>query len=109
RASPVDRAAGKAQQRQFDALTANLQGRLDAAYVRNVNEKRLLVERAQRLVAAEDSRKAIDDAKALQQKWKEVGLTPRDEGQRLWEEFRQHCDAVFQKRQQEYAEHSAGR
>jgi hypothetical protein len=26
----------------------------------------------------------------------------------LWEEFRQHCDAVFQKRQHEYAEHSAG-
>ena len=106
--SPVDRAAGKPQQQQFDALTANLQGRLDAEYARNVKEKQLLVERAQRLVAAEDSRKAIDDAKVLQQKWKEVGLTPRDEGQRLWEEFRQHCDAVFQKRQQEYAEHSAG-
>ena len=106
--SPVDRAAGKALQQRFDALTGTLQERLDAAYARNVNEKRLLVERAQRLVAAEDSRKAIDDAKALQQKWKEVGLTPRDEGQRLWEEFRQHCDAVFQKRQQEYAQHSAG-
>jgi hypothetical protein len=106
--SPVDRAAGKPQQQQFDALTVDLQGRLDAEYARNVKEKQLLVERAQRLVAAEDSRKAIDDAKVLQQKWKEVGLTPRDEGQRLWEEFRQHCDAVFQKRQHEYAEHSAG-
>ena len=106
--SPVDRAAGKALQQRFDALSGNLQDRLDAEYARNVKEKQLLVERAQRLVAAEDSRKAIDDAKALQQKWKEVGLTPRDEGQRLWEEFRQHCDAVLQKRQQEYAEHSAG-
>ena len=106
--SPVDRAAGKPQQQQFDALTLDLQGRLDAEYARNVKEKQLLVERAQRLVVAEDSRKAIDDAKVLQQKWKEVGLTPRDEGQRLWEEFRQHCDAVFQKRQHEYAEHSAG-
>jgi hypothetical protein len=106
--SPVDRAAAKPQQQQFDALTVDLQGRLDVEYARNVKEKQLLVERAQRLVAAEDSRKAIDDAKVLQQKWKEVGLTPRDEGQRLWEEFRQHCDAVFQKRQQEYVEHSAG-
>jgi hypothetical protein len=106
--SPVDRAAAKPQQQQFAVLTLDLQGRLDAEYARNVQEKQLLVERALRLVAAEDSRKAIDDAKVLQQKWKEVGLTPRDEGQRLWEEFRQHCDAVFQKRQQEYAEHSAG-
>jgi Domain of Unknown Function (DUF349) len=106
--SPVDRAAGKSQQQQFETLTRGLQARLDAQYARNVKEKQLLVERAQRLVAAEDSRKAIDEAKVLQQKWKEVGLTPRDEGQRLWEEFRQHCDAVFAKRQQEYAEHSAG-
>jgi uncharacterized protein DUF349 len=104
----VDRAAGKTQQQQFDALSGTLHGRLDAEYARNVKEKRLLVERAQRLVAAEDSRKAIEDAKVLQQMWKEVGLTPRDEGQRLWEEFRLHCDAVFQKRQQEYAEHNAG-
>jgi Domain of Unknown Function (DUF349) len=26
----------------------------------------------------------------------------------LWEEFRQHCDAVFQKRQQEYSDYNAG-
>jgi hypothetical protein len=108
RHSPVDRAAGKALQEQFDALAASLQNRLDAEYSRNVEEKRLLVERAQRLVAAEDSRKAIEDVKALQLKWKDVGLVPRDEGQRLWEEFRRQCDAVFQKRQQEFAEHSAG-
>jgi hypothetical protein len=106
--SPVDRAAGKALQQRFDAVTGNLQNRLDAEYARNVKEKRLLIERVQRLAAAEDSRKAIEDVKALQLNWKDVGLVPRDEGQRLWEEFRRHCDAVFQKRQQEFAEHSAG-
>ena len=106
-ASPVERAAGKALQERFDALTASLQGRLDGEYARNLKEKESLVERAQRLVAAEDSRKAIDEVKALQHKWKDVGLVPRDAGQRLWEEFRQHCDAVFQKRQQEFAEYNA--
>jgi hypothetical protein len=106
--APVDRAAGKALQEQFSALTADLQARLDAEYARNLKERRSLVERAERLIGAEDSRKAIDDVKALQLKWKEVGLVPRDEGQRLWEEFRQHCDAVFQKRQQAFVEHSAG-
>jgi hypothetical protein len=108
RHSPVERAAGKSVQEKFDAVSAALQRRLDTEYARNLKEKQLLVERAQRLVAAEDSRKAIDDVKVLQQKWKEVGLTPRDEGQRLWEEFRQHCDAVFQKRQQEFADYNAG-
>ena len=108
RHSPVERAAGKALQEKFDAVSSSLQGRLDGEYDRNLKEKKSLVERAQRLVAAEDSRKAIDDVKVLQQKWKEVGLVPREEGQRLWEEFRQHCDAVFQKRQQEYSDYNSG-
>ena len=108
RHSPVERAAGKAVQEKFDAVSAGLQARLEGEYERNLQEKQSLVERAQRLVAAEDSRKAIDDVKVLQQKWKEVGLAPRDAGQRLWEEFRQHCDAVFQKRQQEYADYNSG-
>ena len=107
RHSPVERAAGRALQEKFDAVSSSLQGRLDGEYERNLQEKKALVQRAQRLVAAEDSRKAIDDVKVLQQQWKEVGLVPREEGQRLWEEFRQHCDAVFQKRQQEYADYNA--
>ena len=63
--------------------------------------KRTLVERTQKLLASEDSRAAIEEVKAIQQQWRTVGLVPRDEDQRLWEEFRQHCDAIFQKRQQE--------
>ena len=107
RYSAVDRAPGKALQQKFDALTASLQARLDAEYARNIKTKQTLVERAQRLLEAEDSRKAIEDVKALQQQWRTVGLVPRPEDQRLWEQFRQHCDAVFQKRQQESNEYTA--
>jgi len=108
RHSPVDRAAAKAVQEQFAATTASLQSRLDAEHARNVKEKRLLIERALRLIASEDSRKAIDDIKGLQQQWRGVGPVPREQEQPLWEEFRQQCDAVFQKRQQEFAEYTAG-
>jgi hypothetical protein len=45
--------------------------------------------------------------KRLQQQWKEVGAAPRDQEQRLWNEFRDHCDAVYQKRQQAHAEYAA--
>jgi hypothetical protein len=31
---------------------------------------------------------------------------PRDADRPLWEEFRQHCDALFQKREQQLAEHT---
>jgi hypothetical protein len=108
RCSPVDRLASKQQQEGYTALTASLQGRLDAEYARNVKQKESLIERAQALLASDDGRKAIDAIKDLQQKWRTVGLLPRGVDQRLWEEFRQQCDAVFQKRQQEFAAYTAG-
>ncbi len=76
--SPVDRDAGKPQQDKFVALTASLQGRLDAEYARNLEQKKLLIERAQALIASEDGRKAIDAIKALQQQWRTVGPVPRE-------------------------------
>jgi len=106
--SPVDRVAGKPQQEGFSAITASLQGRLDAEYARNVKQKEALIERARQLLDSEDSRKAIDVTKELQQKWRTVGLVPREVDHRLWEEFRRHCDGVFQKRQQESAAYTAG-
>lgn len=105
--SPVDRLASKPQQARFEAITAGLQGRLDAEYARNLEQKKSLIERAQALLAGDDSRKAIDAIKELQQQWRTVGPVPRDADQRLWGEFRQHCDAVFQKRQQVADAHTA--
>jgi hypothetical protein len=107
RHSPVERAAGKPLQEKFDAVSASLQSRLDAEYARNVKEKQRLIEAARRLSGLEDSRQAIEEVKALQQQWKEVGLVPRDVDQRLWSEFRGHCDTVFQKRQQQAADFNA--
>jgi hypothetical protein len=107
RCSPVDRQAGK-QQEKFDALSAGLQGRLDAEYARNVKQKESLIERSKQLLISDDVRKAIGAIKKLQQEWQTVGPVPRAADQRLWEEFRQHCDAVFQKRQLESAAYAAG-
>jgi hypothetical protein len=108
RCSPVDRVAGKPQQEAFSALTAQLQGRLDAEYARNEQQKQALIERAQALLASDDVRAAIDAIKRLQQQWRTVGPVPRAVDQRLWETFRQHCDAVFQKREQASAAQAAG-
>lgn len=105
--SPVDPAECEALQARFNELTATLQSRIDAEHARNVKEKRSLIERARGLLASTDNRKAIDEAKRLQEKWKSVGPVPREDDRKLWEEFRQHCDALFQKRQQELATHNA--
>lgn len=104
--SPVDPTEGEPLQARFNELTATLQSRVDAEHARNVKEKKSLISRAQGLLAASDNRKAIDEVKRLQEQWKSVGPVPRDEDNKLWEEFRQHCDALFQKRQQEFASHN---
>lgn len=107
RHAAVDRRAGKPQQDAFSALTAQLQDRIDAEYARNVTQKEALIERARAALDYEEDRKATETIKALQQQWQAVGLVPRERDQRLWGEFRQHCDAVFQKRQRVAAAQAA--
>jgi hypothetical protein len=102
--NPTERAATKPVQDEFDALLDKLQGRMEVEYAANIEHKKTLIQQAQRLTAESDTRRAIDEIKRLQLAWKNVGLVPHIEDQRLWEEFRQHCDAVFKKSQQEYTQ-----
>jgi len=105
---PVDREVNRALQEDFDAAMGRLQARLDAWYERNVADKQALIKQARHLLTQEDSRDAIDAVKRLQTLWKETAAAPRDQEQSLWSEFRELCDAVYQKRQQAYAEYTAG-
>lgn len=105
--SPVDPVQGAELQAKFNELIASLQGRIDAEYARNAKQKKSLIERARALSTSPDSRAAIDEVKRLQEKWKSIGPVARDEDRTLWEAFREQCDAVFQKRQQESAERAA--
>jgi hypothetical protein len=102
--SPTERAATKPLQDEFDVLVGRIQGRLDAEYTANIERKQSLILQAQRLAGESDTRKAIDEIKRLQSAWKTVGVVPRLEDQQLWEAFRQHCDAVYKKSQQEYTQ-----
>jgi hypothetical protein len=104
---PVDREASRAVQGDFEASMGRLQSRLDSWYERNVADKQSLVKRARQLLTQEDSREAIEAVKRLQVLWKETGPVPRDQDQPLWSEFRELCDAVYQKRQQAYTEYTA--
>lgn len=105
--SPVDPAAAEELQGRFNELTAALQSRIDSEYARNVKEKKSLIERARALAGSPETRKAIDEVKRLQEQWKAVGPVSRDDDRKLWEEFRKQCDALFQKRQQEFATQNA--
>ena len=104
---PVERAAARELQKEFDAAIGRLRGRLAAWHASNAEEKRLLIRRAAGLVDLPDGREASDTVKRLQAQWKELGAAAPDQDQSLWEEFRGHCDAVFQKRQQAHTDYTA--
>jgi hypothetical protein len=105
---PVDREAARALQEEFEGSMGRLQAKLDAWHERNVADKQSLIKRARHLLTQEESREAIDAVKRLQVLWKETGPAPGALSQSLWNEFREVCDAVYQKRQQAYAEYTSG-
>jgi hypothetical protein len=105
---PVDREAGRSVQEEFEASMRRLQAKLEAWHEGNVADKQSLIKRARHLLTQEDSREAIDAVKRLQLLWKETGPVPSAQSQSLWNEFREVCDAVYQKRQQAFAEYAAG-
>lgn len=108
RHQPVERAAGRELQKEFDASIGRLQARLTAWHTGNAEGKRTLIGRAAGLVALEDGREATETVKRLQAQWKEIGAAAPAQERALWEEFRGHCDAVFQKRQQAHADYTSG-
>ena len=103
---PVERTAARELQKEFDAAIARLKGRLDAWHANNADEKRLLIQRAAELVDLSDGRDATEAVKRLQAQWKGLGAAAPDQDRDLWEEFRGHCDAVFQKRQKAHADYT---
>ena len=104
---PVDRESGRQVQQEFDVALQQLQAKLDTWHAANVADKQQLVRRAQHLLSSADHRAAIESAKRLQTEWKASGPAPREQEQRLWADFRQACDAVFQKSEQVRADANA--
>jgi DNA repair protein SbcC/Rad50 len=100
--SPTERAATKPVQDSFDTLLNTIQARLDAQLARNVERKKNLLAQAGKLLEEPDVARALEDLKQLQAAWKAVGLTPHQEDQAMWEEFRRQCDAIHARRQQQY-------
>src|SRR5271166_1497114 len=105
--APVDNAVAPILKERLRDALGDLQRRLDAEYARNVAAKLDLIERARQLLNLPDTRQAIEGAKRLQMSWRTVGPVPREQSNALWDEFRGHCDAVFQRSAHEAAAYGA--
>lgn len=98
---PVPRKAGNELQKEFEVLMENLFNKMSSAYDANKQQKQSLIEQAKQLLTHTDTRVACYTVKQLQANWKNIGKTWFKEDQSLWSEFRQTCDAVFARRQEE--------
>lgn len=98
---PIARKDIKALQSQFDAVMDALYGKLNAELDRNRAKKQALVEQAQALIEGADTFAAIESAKRLQSQWQAIGRCKRKDDQQLWKQFRQACDEIFERRNQE--------
>jgi hypothetical protein len=105
--APVAQDVAVALQARFKAALDALGGRLDAEYQRNIAARGELIARAAALLALPDVRTAIDGAKQLQRDWTATGAVPHAKDKALWEQFRGHCNAVFERSAQEYAAQAA--
>jgi len=105
--TPTDRAATQPVLADFERVLAAIQQKLYQEYAKNAALKKELIAQARQLIELEDSRKATDEVKKLQTRWQTIGASLRKEEQQLWHEFRDVCDAVFARRQQQSAEFKA--
>ncbi len=92
---PVTPKDERSTQKAFRAICDLIYGHIKDEYARNIAHKEDLVKRARELAAVDDLPQAIDTCKKLQQAWKPIGLTPVGVDRKLWLAFREACDAVF--------------
>jgi hypothetical protein len=77
----------------IEALNDCLQGKYDQIE----KEKMKLIRAAMQLVHHQDPDAAISEAKALQSRWRDAGSLWRSREQKLWLQFREHLDPLFDK------------
>jgi exonuclease SbcC len=75
--------------------TARIDAHLKESYKAAESRKEKLIEQAQQLVEHENLGEAIEQAKALQQEWKNAGVVHQSQERKLWRVFRKTNDAVF--------------
>jgi len=105
--APVDRDASRALDADFFGALERLRTRVNAWHAGNAADKQALIARALQLTTAADLPRAIDEVKRLQAQWKDTGPVPHAQSQAMWEEFRALCNAVYERRQQEFAQQNA--
>lgn len=106
KALPVDHKAARDADHEFRRLQEALKKSVRHEENRNHALMREIIVSA-RATDELNTVQAVEKIKQLQEQWKLLGINRHKENQRLWNEFRNACDAVFARRQDERNERQA--
>lgn len=91
----LDQGARNKLHKRYLCALKPLQQKVDAFYADNAQRKQRLVEQANLLYENADIPVAAEQAKLLQQKWKDIGFAGKRQDNALWQAFRKANDAIF--------------
>jgi len=78
--------------------------KIQGEYDKIADKKRAIIEKAKSLKDSKEWKDAANKLKQLQAQWKQLGHSGVKHEQKLWKEFRSHCDAFFNARQATFDE-----
>ena len=96
---PVNRADKKAIDQRYKRALRRLDGHLETEREQELQRRQTLIRQVQDLLQEDDLHIAINGAKQAQAQWSPSVQANRRTEQALWREFRNACDAIFQRRQ----------
>lgn len=100
RIKDVERNAGQKQWKRLSTYKDAVMAKLDIAYDANIEMKHQLIRQTVTLAEAEAKITNLDTLKMLQSRWKQVGVTRRNQDQKAWREFKEQGDIVYNKVQE---------
>ena len=95
---------------RFDELMNAIEAKVSPCIVEETGRRERLIQAAQRLQTVTELGEAINQARQLQQRWKDEAKSvqlPRKQSEEQWQKFRAAIDAVFARRNAERADLAA--
>ena len=71
---------------------------LKARFQENVDKKKAIIEQARALSDSTDWKTTAEKLIELQKEWRKIGMVPRKNADKLWEDFREACNKFFDAR-----------
>jgi hypothetical protein len=96
----VERNPGQKQWEQFSKIKDAVLAKLDVAYDANIELKQQLIKQTEALAQAPANEENLTTLKTLQNRWKLIGITRRNQDQKAWTVFKKLGDQIYNKVQE---------